>query len=557
MSGHQTATIDDTVFFWFAANDTSGSGGDGATPLFDVREAGAAASAVPLLSGTPTLLSDAGYPAGCYEISIAATTGNGFAANDTFAVFCTLAIDAQNPSGFVGSCTLTPLAKVAALVTAQTDLDTLTGSDGVTLATTQGNYAPLKPTVAGRDLDVTAAGEAGLDLDNTSGTLAAAQFASGFITAAKFGAGAIDAAALATDAVDEISDGVWNELLAGHVVADSTGLLLNEWQDGGRLDLILDIIAVDTTTDIPALITTAQADLDTITGADGVTLATAQALYAPSKAGDAMTLTAAGVDLIWDELLAGHLTADSTGLLLNEWQDGGRLDLILDARMAEASIDTTGGAVDVVTLVDTTTANTDMRGTDSAALASVVGALADAAAAGDPTSADTLMQYVKQLINTLEGAVGIPVFPAEGAPANNVSIVEVLRAIHADVTGLAGAAMRGTDSVDTAAMRGTDSALLASADGSGFTAIPWNAAWDAEVESEVNDALDTTIAELGVGVPAATPTLRTGLMFMYMGARNKRDTTSTSDEIHNDAGTVIATAVLSDDTVTYIKAEYA
>jgi hypothetical protein len=108
MSGHQYATIADTVYFWFGANDTSGSGGDGATPLFDVREAGAAAGAIPLLSGTPTLLSHANYPAGCYEVAVAATVGNGFAADDTFGVFCTLAIDSQNPTGFVGSCTLTP-----------------------------------------------------------------------------------------------------------------------------------------------------------------------------------------------------------------------------------------------------------------------------------------------------------------------------------------------------------------------------------------------------------------------------------------------------------------
>lgn len=64
--------------------------------------------------------------------------------------------------------------------------------------------------------------------------------------------------------------------------------VLSDWINGGRLDLILDIIAADTTTDIPALIATAQADLDTITGADGVTLATAQGLYAPAKAGDNM-----------------------------------------------------------------------------------------------------------------------------------------------------------------------------------------------------------------------------------------------------------------------------
>jgi hypothetical protein len=154
MSGHQTATIEDTVYFWFAANDTSGSGGDGTTPLYDVREAGAAAGAIPLLSGTPTLLSHANYPAGCYEVAIAATAANGFAADDTFAVFCTLAIDSQNPTGFVGSCTLTPLAKASALATAQTDLDTITGSDGVTLATAQGLYAPAK---AGDAMTLTAA----------------------------------------------------------------------------------------------------------------------------------------------------------------------------------------------------------------------------------------------------------------------------------------------------------------------------------------------------------------------------------------------------------------
>ena len=109
MSGHQHAILEDTVYFWFASNDTSGSGGDGATPLYDVRKAGAAASAIPLLSGTPTLLTHANYPAGCYEISIAATAANGFADNDVFAVYCTLAIDSQNPTGFVGSCSLRPV----------------------------------------------------------------------------------------------------------------------------------------------------------------------------------------------------------------------------------------------------------------------------------------------------------------------------------------------------------------------------------------------------------------------------------------------------------------
>jgi len=122
---HQYATIGDTVYFYFASNDTSGSGGDGATPLFDVREAGAAASAAPLLSGTPTLLTHANYPAGCHEVAVAATVGNGFAADDVFSVFCTIAIDSQNPSGFIGSCKLTPLATEAKQDIIDTNVDTL------------------------------------------------------------------------------------------------------------------------------------------------------------------------------------------------------------------------------------------------------------------------------------------------------------------------------------------------------------------------------------------------------------------------------------------------
>ena len=78
------------------------------------------------------------------------------------------------------------------------------------------------------------------------------------------------------------------------ILAD-TNELQGDWTNTGRLDTILDTIAVDTTTDIPALIATAQTDLDIITGTDGVTLATLQALYAPNKvvpdvAGTAATL---------------------------------------------------------------------------------------------------------------------------------------------------------------------------------------------------------------------------------------------------------------------------
>ena len=320
------------MFFWFAANDTSGSGGDGASPLFDVREAGAAANAVSLLSGTPALLSHANFPAGCHEVSVAATGANGFAANDTFAVFCTLAVDSQNPTGFIGSCTLTPLAKVAALQAVK-DETVLIVADTAEL---QSDDTPLAIAALQTDLDTLTAG-----VTLAADAITSAKIADNAFLAVNFAANAIDAAALSADAVAEIADGVWDELLAGHTTADTAGLLLNDWQDGGRLDVIQDIIAADTTTDIPSL------------------------------------------------------------------------------------------------------------------------------------------------INAL----------------NDIS--------------------------------------------------------EANVLTQINAALDTAIPQLSAGVPAATPTLRTGLMFIYMGLRNKRATTSNSDEIHNDAGGVIATAVLSDDNVTFIKAEYA
>ncbi len=85
----------------------------------------------------------------------------------------------------------------------------------------------LRPTTAGRTLDVTAAGEAGLDLDNTVGTLAAAQFGADFITAAKiadnaflavnFGAAALTAAKFGADFISAAS--IADNSIAGEHIA--------------------------------------------------------------------------------------------------------------------------------------------------------------------------------------------------------------------------------------------------------------------------------------------------------------------------------------------------
>ncbi|MCK4625013.1 MAG: hypothetical protein KAV00_06870 [Phycisphaerae bacterium] len=116
---------------------------------------------------------------------------------------------------------------------------------------------------------------------------------------------------------------------------------------------------------------------------------------------------------------------------------------------ADAGYDPATNKVQGVVLVDTTTANTDMVGTDSAALASVLGA-----AVGASISAD-------------------------------------LAAVKAETVLI----LADTDDIGVA--------------GAGLSAIPWNSSWDAEVQSEVTDALTAydppTKAEMDTATGQVTP----------------------------------------------------
>ena len=126
--------------------------------------------------------------------------------------------------------------------------------------------AALRPTVAGRTLDVSSGGEAGLDWANVgsptttvglsgttisttqavasvsgnvggnvtgsvgsvgTGGIASTSFATGAITATAIAADAIGASELAADAVAEIADAVWDEVLSGHLTSGTTGAGLN------------------------------------------------------------------------------------------------------------------------------------------------------------------------------------------------------------------------------------------------------------------------------------------------------------------------------------------
>jgi hypothetical protein len=127
------------------------------------------------------------------------------------------------------------------------------------------------PTVSGRSLDVTAAGEAGIDLDNAVGALGTVQFDAAFFTAALYAAGAINAAAIATDAIGaaelaadavaEIADAVLDEDMTAHQtlgtlgqaigdpVADTTTIYQSVVTDAAGVNIAADIVAIEGQTD--------------------------------------------------------------------------------------------------------------------------------------------------------------------------------------------------------------------------------------------------------------------------------------------------------------------
>ena len=107
--------------------------------------------------------------------------------------------------------------------------------------------------------------------------------------------------------------------------------------DTGTIKASGDIAVTDNGTTMNITKGAAQTDLDIITGADGATLATAQGNYAPAKAGDSMDISS----ISGDSGAADNLEADYDG----------------------------GGYTKPNSTIGTTTTNTDMRGTDGAALA--------------------------------------------------------------------------------------------------------------------------------------------------------------------------------------------
>ena len=167
---HGDIRLGDTIHVKFTTVNTSGAPTTFAgSPVVSAYPGN---STTQLTAGI-TLTADFDAVTGLNDVTIVASSGNGYATATNYALVVT--------TGTVSG------ASIAGYVIGSFSIE---------------NRSAVMPTVAARTLDVAATGEAGVDFSNINGTLDAAEIGAGAITSAKFAAGAIDATAIADGAID-------------------------------------------------------------------------------------------------------------------------------------------------------------------------------------------------------------------------------------------------------------------------------------------------------------------------------------------------------------------
>ena len=224
-----------------------------------------------------------------------------------------------------------------------------------------------------------------------------------------------------------------------------------------------------------------------------------------------------------------------------------------------------------IRLVDTTTTNTDMRGTDNAAtaasLATVDGKIDTIDTNVDAVLVDTGTTIPAQItaLNNV-AATDIVSGGAITTSGGAVSTVSTLTG-HTPQTGdnfaRLGAPAGASVSADVAAVKADTAATLVDTAeigtaGAGLTDLGgMSTGMKAEVNAEALDVLVTDTHAESSGVPAATASLKDSLVWLKTLSRNKITQTATTQTLRDDAdGADIATSTVSDDGTTFTRGEY-
>ena len=286
---------------------------------------------------------------------------------------------------------------------------------------------------------------------------------------------------------------------------------------------------------------TAAAGLDSEVSVDGGTFADAT-----SEA----TEIATSSGMYFLDLTAGEMNGDTIAIIVKTSTAGAKTTPIVLYTAARSINDlafptTTGRSLDV--------AATGEAGVD---FSNINGTL-DAAEIG--TGAITAAKFAAGAIDAASIATAAITAAKFGAGAIDAAAIAT-GAIDADSIAAAAitAAKFGAGAIDAAAIAngaidaatfaaGAIDAAAMNVTGSEFTAIPWNAAWDAEVQSEVEDALDVTIAD-SVPADGTRPSVRQAL---YMIAQILTDfgiVGTTLTVYKPDGVTALLTCTLNDGT---------
>lgn len=418
------------------------------------------------------------------------------------------------------------------------------------------NNAITAAAIATGAIDADAIADNAID----AGALAAdaitsAKLADGAITAAKIAADAIGASELAADAVAEIADAVWDEAASGHVASGSFGQRLGiiragTAQAGASTTITLDGSASSTddfynNTIIVITGGTGAGQSRIISDYVGSTKVASVSAWVTNPSSDSVFVilpfgaipgatapTAAEVaDAVWDEATSGHTTGgtfgeqvktdidailEDTGTTLQAELDGIQADTEDIQTRLPAALVSGRMASDAVAISGSTTAADNVEaniGNLDDAITDVMSRLG--APTGASVSAD--IADVEGKVDDLESRLGTPSNLGSGATvaANLVDIESQ------------------TDDIGTA--------------GAGLTAVPWNAAWDAEIESEVADALEATIAD-SIPADGTRPSVKQALYMLtqFMTERSVSSTTVTVKKA--DGSTSLFTLTLNDAT---------
>lgn len=220
-----------------------------------------------------------------------------------------------------------------------------------------------------------------------------------------------------------------NEVIGNKTDATATGAVTTtDTLVGYVKQLVTELAVVDEFHDVPAADNVLNAQINEVIG---------------NK-----TDTAASGVVTTTDTLVGYVKQLVTELaVVDEFHDVPAADNVLNAQINEViGNKTDAAAAGAVTATDTLVGYVKQLVTElaivdefhdvpaadnvlNAQINEVIGNKTDTTAAGDVTTTDTVIAYLKQLVTELSGTAGIPTWPSAAKAANTVSIAEALRYI--------------------------------------------------------------------------------------------------------------------------------